>query len=140
MLDRLYKGHRWTNEEIKVLMRMWEAGSSVEVISDKLNSTAYAINKMIVKLRSNGIPLSRRDKGNRPGKKGKAWTQPEVEYLVRRRQERATAEEIGAELDRTYCSINAMIQKLRAEEVKVECFGQGVRRKWSSVLLNATFD
>ncbi len=52
----------------------------------------------------------------------------------------ATTDEIAGELGRTFSSINAMIQKLRSEEVSVERFGQGVRRKWSSVLLNATFN
>jgi biotin operon repressor len=140
MLDKLYKDHRWSNEEIKTLMKMWSDGEIIEVIANALNSTPRAIDKMVTRLRQHGIPLARRTKGHRKGNSNKYWTQAEVEYLVRRRKERATAEEIAGELERTYSAINAMIQKLRKEEVTVERFGQGIRRKWSSVLLNATFN
>jgi biotin operon repressor len=128
---KYYKGHRWTNEELKKLMKMWADGESVYDISDQLNCGKNAIQKMVVRLRKEGIPLERRRRGHVVGRSNKLWTQAEVEYLLRRRYEKATVEEIGMDLGRTWNAVNAMIQKLRSEDVSVPMMGQGVRRLWN---------
>ncbi|MCK5602481.1 hypothetical protein KAR91_11440 [Candidatus Pacearchaeota archaeon] len=65
---RHYKGHRWTTEELKTLMHMWANQETVEDIAKELNSTRYAISKMVVKLRLEGIPLERRGAGHVHGR------------------------------------------------------------------------
>ena len=125
-------GHRWTNEELKKLMDMWQAGLSIKDISAALSVSGFAAHKMIVKLRQQGIPLLRRNKGHIAGRKNKPWTQAEVEYLMRRRKDKATAEDIAIELDRSFLGVQGMIQKLRSEAVPVARFGQGKRRLWNA--------
>lgn len=126
-----YKGHRWTTAELKALMQLWAAEESVPDIALKLNASTAAILKMVGRLRKNGIPLKRRIRGHIAGRANQSWTQGEVEYLLRRRIEKATCEEIGEELGRTWSAINAMIQKLRSENVPVAMRGNGVRRLWN---------
>ena len=127
-----YKGHRWTNGELKKLMKMWADSESVYNIANSLNCGTNAIQKMVVKLRKEGIPLERRRRGHAAGRSNTLWSQSEVEYLLRRRYEKATVEEIGMELSRTWNAVNAMIGKLRTEGVSVPMFGQGVRRLWDA--------
>lgn len=132
------KGHRWTNEELKTLMNLWQNGNSTEEIATQLNSTKLAIGRMVVRLRKNGIPLARRTKGHVAGRSNKPWTQAEVEYLMRRRNEKATAEEIGNDLGRTPNAVHGMIQNLVHEGVSIAMQGQGVRKLWDANLLKST--
>lgn len=94
---------------------------------------------MVNKLRKNGIPLERRQRGHVAGRANTLWTQGEVEYLIRRRAEGATMDEIGIQLGRTPNAINGMISKLRSEDVPVAMLGQGVRRLWNADALKAVF-
>lgn len=130
-----YKGHRWTEDEIKELMRMWSEEYAMKTIQRKLNHTRYAILKQVQRLRTNGIPLKGRDVGHKHGVINKAWTQGEMEYLIRRREEKANAEEIGNEIGRSVSAVQAMIQKLRKENVDIKMRGQGVRRLWDAEAL-----
>ena len=132
---RFYKGHRWTNDELKKLMQLWAEGESVVYIADELNSSKYAIQKMVVKLRKEGIPLERRRRGHVAGRSNTLWTQAEAEYLVRRRYEKATIEEIASELGRSWSAVSGMTQNLRKEGVSVPMYGHGVRRLWNSDLI-----
>jgi biotin operon repressor len=147
-----YKGHRWTTDELKRLMQMWQAGSSLEEIGEVIHSTEYALLKMIQKMRAQGVPLKRRDRGRKraigqdrnaavvPGKNyGRLWTQADLEFVVRRRKENATAEEIAIELGRSVGGVNGIIQRLRAELVPVPMRGMGVRRLWNPSELRAKF-
>lgn len=130
-----YKGHRWTNEEIITLMKMWSEKQSLEEICETLNVTQVSLLKQIQKLRKSGVPLERRKKGNKSGNIVRQWTQGEMEYLIRRRNEKATSEEIGSELGRSPNAIDAMIQKLRKENVYVAMRGNGVRKLWDAEYL-----
>lgn len=132
-----YKGHRWTNGELKKLMQMWAADASMKEIADALNVTHVSILKQIQRLRTNGIPMKRRDRGHPEGMVNRLWTQGDVEYLLRRRNEKATSEEIGIELSRTPNAVDAMIGKLRKEEVDIKMRGQGVRKLWDAESLKA---
>jgi len=132
-----YTGHRWTTEELRLLMQMWASRESVSDIATKLEVTTASVLKMVGKLRSNGVPLERRTKGHVAGRSNKSWTQGEVEYLIRRREEKATCEEIGIELGRTWNAVNAMIGNLRKEHVPVAMRGHGVRRLWNVDSLKA---
>jgi predicted transcriptional regulator len=134
-----YKGHRWTQDEIVSLMGMWQEGKHPTEIADKLNVTPFAVSRMIVKLRKNGIPLERRRRGHVAGRANTLWTHAEIEYLIRRRRERATMDEIASELGRTHHAVQAMIQKLRSEDVPVPMYGMGVRRLWDPNSLRAIF-
>lgn len=132
-----YKGHRWTNEELKQLMQMWAADIPIETIASELKSTHTSILKQVQRLRTNGIPLKRRDKGHRNGIKNTLWTQGEIEYLLRKRNEKATSEEIGIQLGRSANAVDAMIAKLRKEEVDIKMRGNGVRKLWDAEALKA---
>lgn len=118
-------------------MAAWAAKESVDDIATSLNVTRYAVLKMVLRLRANGIPLERRDKGNFAGKSYEPWTQGDVEYLLRKRAEKATADEIAAELGRTTNAVHGMIAKLRSEKVPVAMRGHGVRRLWNADALKA---
>lgn len=127
-----YKGHRWTTDELRKLMELWAAKTELPAIAEQLKSSTASVLKMVQKLRKNGIPLERRRKGHVAGRTNKLWTQGEVEYLLRRRVEKATVEEIAIELGRSIQGVHGMIQKLRGEGVPVAMFGQGVRRLWNA--------
>ena len=127
-----YKGHRWTHEELVSLMQMWSDDIPLDEIAKALKSTTSAVSKTVVRLRQNGIPLKRRHHLITGGSKQFApWTDEEYSYVMRRRQERATVDEIAREINRSHHSVNAAIQKLRKNEIEVAMYGQGVRRKYS---------
>lgn len=121
-------GHRWTQTEIKKLMRMWADGEPVPEIAKALKTSRAAISKHVVRLRQNGIPLQRRTRGNFAGRSGRAWTAGEIEFLIRRRDEKATSEEIAIAIGRSWQAVSAMIYKLRCENVPIAMRGSGVRR------------
>jgi biotin operon repressor len=123
---------RWTEEEIKKFIGLWLGGKELDDIALEFGSTRYAINKLAGRLRRDGIPLPRRNAGHRAGRRNKLWTQSEVEFLIRRRNEQATAEQIALELDRSFLAVQGMIQKLRLEGVRVRKLGNGKRRLWDA--------
>lgn len=130
--------HRWTDDESKRLIGLWLDGAELDRIAESFGTTRYAINKHVQRLRNEGIPLPRRNNGHKAGRRNKLWTQSEVEFLIRRRNENATAEQIAIELDRSFLAVQGMIQKLRKEEVEVKRLGQGSRRLWDAGKLKAT--
>lgn len=131
-------GHRWTNEQIKEIMNLWSQEIEAPIIAEKMNSSLSAISKLIVRLRAEGIPLKRRQRGHKLGRSNQLWTQSEIEFLVRRRMDNVSCERIGLDLGRSYNSVNAMVMKLRNEGVSVPMYGQGVRRLWDADILKAT--
>ena len=133
-----YKGHRWSQEEVVALMAMWADGKAPSEIADHLNVTPFAVAKMVVRMRANGIPLQRRTRGHVAGRSNKPWTHSEVEFLIRRRRDRATMDSIALDLGRTHYSVSAMIQKLQSEGVDVPMYGMGVRRLWDATSLRLT--
>lgn len=120
-------------------MEMWQKDSPLEEIATALNASQFAIGKMVVRLRQQGIPLTRRKRGHVAGRRNTNWSHSEVEFLIRRRAENATCEVVAMELSRTVIAVNAMIQNLRKEGVNVPMFGQGVRRLWDVNALKGTF-
>ena len=128
-----YKGHRWTNEELILLMQLWDGDEQLGTIVEKLNSTEYAILTQVGRMRKNGIKIRKRRAGNSAGKHGQPWTQGAVEYLIRRREEKATNDEIATELGRSWNAIQGMVYKLRHEEkINVPMRGNGVCRLWDA--------
>jgi biotin operon repressor len=125
-----YTGHRWTDDELKNLMQMWANEIPLKEIATNLHSTTHAVLKQVQRMRENGIPLKRRTNGNKDENTNRLWTQGEMEYLLRRREEKASNEQISIELNRTWQAVQAMILKLRKENVDVKMRGQGVRRLW----------
>lgn len=121
---------RWTEAEIRKFIGMWLSGAELDGIAEHFGSTRYALNKLAGRLRRDGVPLPRRNAGHRAGRRNKLWTQSEVEFLIRRRNEQATAEQIALELDRSFLAVQGMIQKLRIEGVDVRVLGRGKRRLW----------
>jgi len=133
-----HNGHRWTIAELKKLMALWANKEELNDIADTLNVSRYAVLKQIQRLRKEGVPLERRTRGHISGRHNRPWTQAEVEYLIRRRSERATYEEVGNDLGRTYNAVCGMINKLRKENVPVVMMGSGVRRLWDVESLKAS--
>lgn len=109
----------------------------MDELAIEFKSTRYALLRQIQRLRQEGIPLKRRTKGNKADRAQQPWSQGEAEYLLRRRNERATAEEISLELGRSVMSIQGMIQKLIKEGVPIAMRGNGVPRKWDPENLKA---
>ena len=130
-------GHRWTMEELSKLMNLWQDGVELRNIAQEMQSTPHAILWIVQRLRSNGVPLTRRTKGHVSGRSNRYWTQGEVEYLVRRRNENATNETIAIELGRSECAIQAMVANLRTNLVTIPLKGRGMRRLWNPDALKA---
>ena len=124
-------GHRWTEHELREFIGMYMREIDVKTVADHFGVTVASCAKIATRLRSEGIPLPRRKWGHIAGRRNTPWTQEEVEYLVRRRRERATAETIALELGRTFNGVQGMILKLRKEGVDVGMLGSGVRRLWN---------
>lgn len=134
-MKRQNNGHRWTNEEMASLIRMWGDEIPQSDIAVALGVSIPAMNKVVTKLRNAGVPLKYRQKGAVAGRSNKPWSQSEVEYLMRRRTERISVSQIAAEMNRTPYALSAMIAKLREEGVHVAMLGQGVRKLWNPDLL-----
>jgi biotin operon repressor len=130
-------GRRYTTDELKKLMDMWEAGSTVLEIAEVLKTGSKGVDSMVVRLRREGIPLTRRTRGHKTNRFNKPWTQEEIEYLFRRRLEGDTADDIASSLGRTASAVAGMINKLRDEGVPVAMRGNGVRRLWNAESLKA---
>lgn len=129
--------HRWTDAEMKRFIGLWIAGRELDDIAREFTTTRYAINKMAGRLRRDGVPLPRRNAGHRAGRRNTLWTPQEVEYLVRRRNDKISAEQIAEELDRSFLAVQGMLQRLRLEGVSVRRLGQGTRRLWNPDSLRA---
>lgn len=130
-MKRQDHGHRWTDAKLRKLIGLWMSGVDTKEVAAALGTTAHAVNKLVTRLRSEGIPLPRKTAGHKAGRSNAPWTQEEVEYLVRRRNDRVTAEQIGLELGRSWLAVQGMIALLRKEGVAVPMLGNGVRRKWN---------
>lgn len=124
--------HRWTDDELKQLISMWLQGADLDAIAHVFGISTYAVNKQVLRLRQNGVPLPRRTPGHRAGRFNMLWTPEEVEYVVRRRNEGGTYEVIASELGRTYNGINCLLTRLHKEGVPVKKVGKGKRRLWNS--------
>lgn len=132
-----HKPHtKWTEAEMREFIGMWIAGKEIDEIAQHFNVSRHAINVMATRMRREGVPLPRRKKGHRAERQNKPWTQEEVEYLVRRRNEKVSCEVIGVELGRSFLAVQAMVRKLKSEGVDVGEFGKGARRLWSPEKLN----
>lgn len=127
-----YKGHKWTPDEVRKLMALWADEEPLPLIAEALNQTTSAVLKMVQRLRKEGIPLARRRRGHVAGRANKPWSQGEVEFLIRRRSEKATLEDIGVALGRSWNAVGAMVQTLRKEGVPIAMLGNGVRRLWDA--------
>ncbi len=130
-------GHRWTNDELKSLMALWAEHEALDVMAAKLGVTRYSILKQIQRLRKEGIPLERRKKGHVSGRSNQLWTQEEVQYLMRRRSEGGTYEEVSTELGRSFNAICGMVNKLRKENIPIAGEGRGLHRQWDTEALKA---
>ena len=126
-----FTGHRWTDNEIKKLMQMWHNDVPLDKIAKKLNSTEYAILQQVRRMRNLGVPLKPRKAGRKGGSSDKPWTSGQIEYLIRRREEKASNEDISIELGRSWMAVQNMIAVLRREGVQIAMRGSGVTRKWS---------
>lgn len=124
------RGHRWTDAEMQKLVGLWLQGTDVLDIAKEFTTTIHAINHVVHRLRKNGVPLPRRKQGHRAGRRNTPWTQEEVEYVIRRRNDKATVEEIAVELDRTFGGVTSMIGTLRGQGVNVRMLGNGTRKLW----------
>lgn len=129
-------GHRWTEVEMREFIGMWLECKEAAEIGKHFGVTVRSVLNLAGRLRREGIPLPKRA-GHIKGRHNKPWTQEEVEYLVRRRNERANAAQIGQELDRSHSAVGAMIYRLRQEGVNVRLIGQGTRKLWDPASLRA---
>lgn len=130
--------HRWTTEEFQVLIGMWLRGASMDEMCARFGIALTGLNKVVQRLRKNGIPLPLRKNGHKAARRNKPWTQEEVETVVRMRNERASTTEIATALHRTFHGVQGMILKLRTEEdIPVVSLGEGRRRLWDADRLRA---
>lgn len=127
--------HRWTDTELKVLIAMWTSDKPIDEIASHFGVTRHAINAQVWRMRAQGVPIPRRTAGTKLGRAYANWTQEEIEFLVRRRRDGATAEQIGVELARSFCAIQAMVQTIRKQGVDIPMFGSGKKRLWSAANL-----
>lgn len=131
-------GRRWTTEQFQELIGMWLRDVPMDEMCLHFDITVIGLNKLVQRLRRNGIPLPLRKRGHKAGRRNKPWTQEEVETVVRMRNERASTQEIANTLDRTFYGVQNLILKLRNEEdVPVVSLGEGRRRLWDPEKLRA---
>ena len=127
------KGHKWNTEELQELIGMWLRGVETYEICRRFDVQPTGLNKLILRLRKNGIPLPIRKQGHKPERYNKPWTQEEVETVVRMRNERRSTADIASAIDRSFYGVQALIMKLRnEEEVPVVSLGNGRRRLWDA--------
>lgn len=137
MKTKFQHGHRWTMIELTNLMNLWQDNTSLQDIATHFHTTPRAIIHIVQRLRKQGVPLTRRTKGNKSGRSSKLWTQSEVEYLIRRREENASNEEISTELGRSELGVYGMIANLNKEGVAIAMRGQGKHRLYNVDSLKA---
>jgi biotin operon repressor len=130
-------GHRWTEAEMREFIGLWLGDTPTEDIAAHFGVRPRSVLKLAGRIRRDGVPLPKRKQGNFAERRNKPWTQEEVEYLVRRRNDRANSQQIADELDRTQHAVAAMITKLRQEGVNVRLIGHGTRRLWNAETLRA---
>lgn len=123
--------HRWTDAELKTLIALWTGDKPIDDIAAHFGVTRHAINAQVWRMRAQGVPIPRRKSGTQAGRAHTNWTQEEIEFLVRRRRDGATAEQIGVELARSFCAVQGMVQTIRKQGVDIPMFGSGKRRLWS---------
>lgn len=131
------RGHRWTTEEMQELIGLWMSGHDVAVIAKHFGISYSGLIKVVIRLRSNGIPLPLRKKGHRAGRKNLLWTQEEVETLVRMRANGASQSEIASELNRTFSGVAGMIVQLRNNDIDLQKLAAGRARLWDAERLRA---
>lgn len=132
-----HHGHKWSEDEMRQLIGMWLSDEPTEKIAGHFGVRPRSILRLAGRIRRQGVPLPKRRAGNSAGRFNKPWTQEEAEYLVRRRNERANAQQIAEELDRTHGAVAGMITRLRQEGVNVRLIGHGTRRLWNAEALRA---
>ena len=130
-------GKRWTEAEMREFIGMWLAHTEAAEIGRYFGVTVRSVYKLVQRLRNNGVPLPPGKRGHVPERCNRPWTQSEVEYVVRRRNERATASQIAVELDRTHGGVTGLIARLREEGIQVRMLGQGTHRLWNAEELRA---
>lgn len=136
-MKRHNNGHRWTEKELRLLISMHIEGKEYPEIAKHFGVTVGGLHKQLCRLREEGINLPRRRNGHKGGRTNKPWTQEEIEWVIRRRQESATAEQIANELKRSFFGVQGIIHTLRKKGIKVKMLGQGMRRLWSVDSVNA---
>src|SRR3989442_732689 len=119
MKDGMIHGHRWTNEELQEYIKLYLSGKDSSEIANHFGVSISAVNKMALRMRKNGVMLPYKKRGHIAGRKNRQWTQEEVEYLVRRRNEGALTEEIASELDRTIYGVQGIICTLKSNGVEI---------------------
>lgn len=143
-MKRQSNGHRWTDEELKSLIKMWGDKTPMHEMAKVLGVTEGAVDKQVYKMRVAGVPLYYRGrvlgkfrKGDEINRAGKLWSQSECEYLMRRRADGVTSMQIASEMNRTHGAVRGMIQTLRSAGVPVKMLGTGVHRLWNPDILRA---
>ena len=125
------KGNRYSTEKLQELIGMWLRNVEMSEICRHYSLTPSGLNKLVLRLRKNGIPLPLRKNGHKPGRYNKNWTQEEVETVIRMRNERTSTADIAQAMDRSFYGVQALILKLRNEEdIPVVSLGRGMRRLW----------
>lgn len=136
-MSKFNNGHRWSEAEMREFIGLWMSNADILDMAKLFSVRPRTLYRLAGRLRREGIPLPKRKQGHVAGRHQKPWTQEEVEYLVRRRNDRANSQQIAEELDRTQNAVAAMIDKLRKEGVNIRMLGQGSRKLWSAASLRA---
>lgn len=125
------KGRRYTNKQLQTLIGMWLRDVSTEEICQHFGIQPTGLNKLVLRLRANGVPLPLRKRGHKPDRYNKPWTQEEVETVVRMRNEKRSTADIADAVDRSFYGVQALILRLRnVEGVPVLSLGGGMRKLW----------
>ena len=130
------KNSKWTNEMMLSFIGMWIDGRSLEEIAEHFSVSRHAVNKMAGRMRRDGIKLKRRNAGHVTQRSNSLWTQSEIEYLIRRRSEGVSSEQIGEELGRSFLAVQGMIARLSKEGASIKKLGSGQKRLWSIEAVN----
>lgn len=128
-------GHKWTDNEIEQLLDLWISDKTKEEIANEMNTTIAALNCFTKRLRKQGVPFPRRKAGHKRGISNRYWTQEDVDYLMRRRMQGISHEQIAKELDKTFLSVQSMTHKIRREGINFALrFASGQKKLWNPKL------
>lgn len=126
-------GHRWTTAELQSLIGAWLRGESTANICKMFSLSESGLNKLVQRLRKDGIPLPERRRGHKAGRRNCPWTQGEIETLFRMISSGASTRDVANELDRTFYGVQNMILRLRgAEGVPLAARAHGRARLWDA--------
>jgi biotin operon repressor len=130
---------KWSEDDLVILIRMWNNNVGAAVIAERLNCTQFALRTRLQILRASGVPLAKRSPATHTGAVKHPWLQGEVKYLLRLRKEGKSVNDISTALNRSAYAVAKMLSRLKKTGINVhEKISGGNVRHWDPATLEST--